>query len=38
VLCAGYNQYTITFCAGVLVAYIAVCCFGSYLSLRFIKV
>ena len=33
----GYDRFTIEYCAGCLIAYIAVCRFASYLSLRFIK-
>lgn len=33
----GYDRFTIDYCAGCLVAYIAVCRFASYLSLRFLK-
>jgi ATP-binding cassette subfamily G (WHITE) protein 2 len=34
----GYNRYTIQYCGGCMVAYIAVCRLTSYLALRFIKV
>lgn len=34
----GYDQYTIQFCAGIMVVYIVVCRLIAYLSLRFIKV
>ena len=33
----GYDRYTIQYCAGCLVAYIGVCRFASYLSLRYLK-
>ena len=34
----GYNQYSIGFCAGMLVLYVLICRFVSYLALRYIKV
>eukprot|EP01038_Epipyxis_sp_PR26KG_P009365 gene9365-12616_t len=34
----GYDQYSISYCAGLLVVYIVVCRFIAYLGLRFIKV
>ena len=33
----GFNRYTINYCAGCMIAYIAVCRITSYLALRFIK-
>ncbi len=33
----GYDQYTISFCGGILVVYIVGCRLGAYLALRFIK-
>lgn len=34
----GYNRYTVGYCGGMMVVYIAVCRITSYLGLRFIKV
>ena len=34
----GYNRYTVPYCAGMMIVYIAVCRITSYLGLRFIKV
>jgi ATP-binding cassette, subfamily G (WHITE), member 2 len=34
----GYNRYTVGYCAGMMIVYIAVCRITSYLGLRFIKV
>lgn len=33
----GYDEYSVTFCAGILVLYIAVCRFIGYMGLKFIK-
>lgn len=33
----GYDQYTVGFCAGILVVYIVGCRIVAYLALRFIK-
>ena len=33
----GYDRYTINYCAGMMIVYIAVCRITSYLGLRFIK-
>ena len=33
----GYDRYTIDYCAGMMIVYIAVCRITSYLGLRFIK-
>ena len=33
----GYDRYTISYCAGCMVAYIIICRLASYLALRFIK-
>ena len=33
----GFDRYTINYCAGCMIAYIAVCRLTSYLALRFIK-
>ena len=38
IIAKGYNQYTIGFCAGILVLYIFVARFIGYVALRFIKV
>ena len=34
----GYDRYTVRYCAGMMIIYIAVCRIVSYLGLRFIKV
>lgn len=34
----GYNRYTVQYCGGMMIVYIAVCRITSYLGLRFIKV
>lgn len=34
----GYNRYTVNYCGGMMIVYIAVCRVISYLGLRFIKV
>ena len=33
----GYDRYTVGYCAGCMIVYIAVCRLTSYLALRFIK-
>ena len=33
----GYERYTIGYCAGCMIVYIAVCRISSYLALRFLK-
>ena len=38
IVAKGYDQYTIGFCAGILVLYIVVARFIGYVALRFVKV
>ena len=33
----GYDRYTIDYCVGCMIVYIAVCRISSYLALRFLK-
>lgn len=33
----GYDRYTVGYCAGCMIVYIAVCRITSYLALRFLK-